>query len=255
MIINLPDWGRVYVATNNLLSSLGQEYTASGGIFGSWNDVDDYYDTTTKSGVRTGVGSLPVSMISYTRLTNGVLAGLAIQAPHIYRNFFKGSLSGSSWEECTGGPYGAPRDTSGIPLPSSGFFTLGHLNNQLIAIDATCTNGAYYSNDTGRIWAKYPGIPAGVSLLCICSPFEETCLIGSNSGLYVLDQNTGSFALNTSGLSSNIIVHGITYKENLFKNGNTQKYVYLATNKGIFQSSDGGNNWVLTIAGNFTAIY
>ena len=259
MILNIPSWSRVYVASNSPspFNYLGLAFSFTGGLFKSWENFDSY-DTTGSI----GVGALPVSTVSFTRLTSGAVAALAIEDPYVpggtiyYRNFYKTDTPGrDQWKETTGGSKGAPRDMSGTPLPQSGFFSLGHINNRLIAIDGTCINGAYFSDDTGRTWTQYTGIPTTISLLSICSPFEETCLIGSSNGLYVLNNNTGSFALNNNGLTAGIRVNGITYKENVFKNGVIQKFVYLATNHGIYQSQDGGNNWVMTIPGNFTTIY
>lgn len=267
MIINVPSWSRVYVSSTDTSSGvnyLGQALSISGGSLGSWTNFDARYDTFTG-----GVGDLPVNMISYTRLKCGTVCGLALDPSVLgtpYRNFYKNDTPQykDPWEEVTAYTPGvAPtRNITGTPLPSfttsgikSSFFTLGHYNNRLIAIDAICNYGAYYSDDTGRTWVQYPGIPTGTSLLSICSPFDESCMIGSSSGLYVLNNNTGIFQINNNGLTAGIRINGITYKENIYKSGSLQKVIFLATNKGIYQSTDGGNNWIMTIPGNYTCIY
>lgn len=273
MVIDMPDWNQVYSVSNvvhnpgaGILDYLGVEISNNHGVPGSWYS-DGSYDTNGR------VGFLPVNMISYTRLANGVLAGLALNrnpAPvtgildtvHC-RNFYK-TCGGDNcgWCEVTGSGIGAKGDTSGIPLPPTvtdtfpGFFTLGHYNNRLIAIDQTCHNGAWYSDDTGRRWFKYPGLPANTPLLCISSPFEQVCLIGTyGQGLYILNVNTQSFQQNNSGLGKNLIVRSITAKENIYKNTTKKRYIYLATNQGIYQSSDDGINWIMTIPGNYVSIY
>jgi len=258
MIINIPNWYRTYIASNNPAPQnyFGQEFSFSGGGYGTWANFDATFDTFPGH-----IGNLGFQMISYTQLSNGILCALGIQppvsSPYNYRNFYKVDTEtyATPWEEVTGDILGAPRNQTGSPLPTNGFFTLGHYNERLIAIDSKCNNGAYYSDDTGRTWIQYPGIPPNTSLLSICSPFEETCLIGSAAGLYVLNNNTGTFQLNTNGLTADLRVSGITYKENVYKTGTSQKFVYLATNKGIYQSTDGGNNFILTIPGNYTCIY
>ena len=270
MLIDLPDWNKVYTVTgivhnpgNKVADYLGVEYSNNHGVRGSFI-TEASYDTNGRTGL------LPVSMVSYTRLTNGVLAGLAINRhadatgvvdTSQMRNFYK-ACSDCPWLEVTANGAYAATDATGTPLPpnttypDTGFFTLGHYNNRLIAIDQTCHYGAFYSDDTGRTWVKYNGLPTGVPLLCVASPFEQLCMVGTyGAGLYTLNVNTQLFEQHNKGLGSNIIVRNIAAKQNLYKNGSTKRFIYLATNKGIFQSSDDGANWVLTIPGNYTAVY
>lgn len=271
MMIELSDWNRIYTVSgvvhdpaNNVADYLGVEYSSNHGIRGSFIS-EASYDTNGRTGL------LPVSMVSYTRLANGVLAGLAINRhadgstgivdTSQMRNFYK-ACADCPWIEVTGNAIYGATDGTGEPLPptatypDTGFFTLGHYNNRLIAIDQTCHYGAFYSDDTGRIWKKYNGLPTGIPMLCIASPFEQICMVGTyGAGLYILNPNTQVFEAHNKGLGSNIIVRNIAAKQNLYKNGTTKRFIYLATNKGIFQSSDDGANWVLTIPGNYTAVY
>ena len=70
-----------------------------------------------------------------------------------------------------------------------------------------------------------------------------------------MNVNTHAFQPCNNGLGNNLIVKGIAAKENIFKNGTLEKLVYIATNRGVYKSSDNGQNWVLIKSGNFTAIY
>ncbi|MCW3121226.1 MAG: hypothetical protein JWQ38_718 [Flavipsychrobacter sp.] len=271
MLIDVADWNRVYTVTNivhnpsaGIGNYLGVEYSPNHGIRGSFV-TEASYDTNGRTGL------LPVSMVSYSRLKNGVLAGIAINrhadvsgavdTAHA-RNFYK-ECADCGWKETTAGTFVTGlNQADGVPLPpntvypDTGFFTLGHYNNRLIAIDHTCHNGAFYSDDTGRNWAKYSGLPTNVQLLCIASPFEEICLVGTfGAGLYRLNVNTQTFELNNRGLTGDLVVRNIAAKTNYYKNKTTKRFIYLATNKGIYQSTDDGNNWVLTIPGNFVAVY
>jgi hypothetical protein len=92
--------------------------------------------------------------------------------------------------------------------------------------------------------------------LCISAPFDEVCLIGTDSaGLYKYNVNTATWEQNNNGVTKNLIVRNIAFKENIYKNNIVKKFIYLATNQGIFQSTDGGINWVMTVPGNFVCVY
>ncbi len=280
MMINIPSWGnRVYASsravtmndgTGNILTNyMGLVYSDHNGALGTWIFENTYDTASSDAGA---VGILPVYMYSFTQLKNGYLCGAAFETPGVMtstrryvRNFYK-TAKDQIWEEVTANPDGVNSlphtNTSGTPLPphnsnpSTAFFTLGHYNNRLIAIDNMGFNGAWYSDDFGANWAQFNGLPIGRPLHCISAPFEEVCLIGTDSaGLYIYNVNTGLWQQNNNGLDKNLIVRNIAFKENIFKNGTVAKYIFLATNRGIFQSTDGGNNWLLTIPGNYVSVY
>jgi hypothetical protein len=272
MLLNVSAWdNRVYTLSNanNVANWLGVLYSDNNGNPKTWA-LDGSYDTM-------GVGILPVRMTSYTFLADGTLCGLAYSGPAendlIHnRNFVKAGKDGdidyaNRWKEVTANPDNIPYlyngNLSGTPLPPYGafvdtaYFYLGHFNNRLIAIDASCHYLAYYSDDKGKNWKDYStGLPPNTSLLCIESPFEEVCLLGTaGKGLYILNIHTGAWEPNNKGLGSDLIVRNIAAKKNVYKNGNVRKFIYIATNKGIYESADGGRNWTQTIPGNFVAVY
>ncbi|MCD6012394.1 MAG: hypothetical protein K0Q79_2256 [Flavipsychrobacter sp.] len=284
MIIDIPDWGKSFVCSDYpyTLNYLGVAFSWNqGGILGSW--WIDLPDTAVVTGdpVSFGLWGNPpyvIRVTSFTLLKNGTLCGYDGRNN---RNFYRTKTT--LWSECTGNPdsavvpgVGDPLNHSGTPLPhripagdppgygftapvdTTAFYSYGHYNNRLIAIDnINCNgNGAYYSDDNGRNWQAYTGLP-NKPLLCIASPFEEMCMIGTDSaGLYVLNNNTGVWEQQVAnGLDKHIIVRNIAFKENIYKNGSRKKFVYLATNKGLYQSTNNGNNWSLTIPGNFVAVY
>ena len=283
MLYNVSSWGnRVYASSysQNINNYVGLVFSDQNGDYATWN-VDASYDTNA-IGAPPTVGILPVRMTSLTQLANGYLCGIAYEptgvitattlANHIryVRNFYKSAKSGAistNWREVTSNPDNVVSIFqgsvgSGNPLPprlgtpDTSFFTLGHYNNRLIAIDQKGEYGAWYSDDFGANWTQYTGLPANVPLLCISAPFEEVCLIGTDSaGLYILNANTGTWQQNNNGVTKNLIVRNIAFKETIYKNGTVSKYIYLATNKGIFQSTDGGHNWIMTIAGNYVGVY
>jgi len=261
--------GFVYATTNSphsiaMPDYVGVAYNNNYGKQGNWS-IDNGYDT-----IPGNVGSMPVRMVSFALMPNGTLAGLAIADDPVlpdytsFRNFYNNGPTNpySFWEETTGSLVNANLPTAGVTLPpnainpDTGFFTLGAYNSRLIAIDQKGNCGAWYSDDLGRNWAPYSGLPKNTPLLCINSPFNQICFIGTyRQGLYYLSPNTTTWMQVTSGLTSNLIIWGITYKQNIFKNNTKINYVFLATNMGIYKSVDNGLHWVLTIPGNFRNIY
>ena len=268
MIVNIQDWNKVFIVNDDLdqHNYTGLSYSLYAGGQGNWYLGE--LDTTGHIG---DYGPYPyLSITTMTLMPNGVLAGY--DSRH-NRNFYRTKTT--FFYECTANPdtvsgfynYGAPynhsgnhlpyNDSNSTPIQTGARYSLGHYNNQLIAIDQNnChTYGAYYSDDTGRNWAPMTGLP-NYPLLCVESPFEEVCLVGTaGAGLYILNTNTHTWQANNNGLASNLTVRSIVGKQRTYKNGKTVAYIFLATDAGIYQSLDGANTWTLTMPGNFTAIY
>ncbi len=254
MLVNVPSWAHSYASSVDPANGLGIIWNADFGAFGKWIN-EDYYDTIQ-------VVWPHAYVTTFTVLKNGTLIAMDPTweggAPPIRRQrcFYRPELQ-ARWKEAT------LKDTINV-LPrnadlgnsNGSWFSLGHLNNEVIAIDNIGNNGAWYSDDICQTWFPFSGLPANTPLMSICSPFEEVCLIGTDGkGVYLLNPNTNTFQPSNNGLPANLSVRGITYKENIYKNDNSQRFVYISTNKGIYRSSDMGVNWQLTIQGNFINIY
>lgn len=225
------DENRIYVAS--IGGRMGIAYSYNNGLPDTWVS-DTTYDSSMQH---------PISVTSFTEMTNNVI--VAYDA--LNNRVFSRNSATDKWVE---------RTNSANPLPAAGFFTFGHYNNTLVAIDNSGINGAWYSNDTGKSWHQYSGLPANRPLLSVSSPFNQVLLVGTDSaGMYSLEGNTTNFQAANNGLANNLSVKGITYKTNLYKNGNTQNYVYIATNLGIYRSVDNGSNWILMMKGNYVDIY
>jgi hypothetical protein len=280
MIIDIPDWNMAFATSDDPSSANYVGVTFNLNMHGKrdywWLDiVDTVVPPATTAEIGDYGGAYPIRITTFALLKNGTLCGYDVLHN---RNFYRTKTT--LWKECTANPdsavelVGSPYNRSGLRLPhrdvhypasglASGTDTLawysyGHINNRLIAIDnKNCNgNGAYFSDDLGRTWEHYTGLP-NRPLLCVSAPFEEIALIGTDSaGLYVLNTNTGVWEVQThNGLGTNIVIRNIAFKENVYKNGKHEKFIYLATNQGIYQSTDGGNNWVKTFPGNFVAVY
>ncbi len=242
MAIFVQSWNHGYIASRDPSTS---------NYFGiAWNEQDGlngwipetYYDSPQV----THIGTMKVS--SFTLLENGTLIALGGSTK---QGLYRTGLT-QRWEEMHSAVSPDTLDLPGIPS----FYSLGHINNRIIAIDNYGASGASYSDDLGTTWRQYAGVPANTPLISIASPFEQICLVGTDSmGLYVINNNTNSFEQVSFGLGTNLVVRSIAFKENVFKSGKKQQYVYLATNQGIYQSTDLGHNWTKTINGNFVAVY
>jgi len=278
-MIEISSWNRIYAVGNQGFPSddLGIYYSLYQGVQGSWY-TEGRPDTDGNGG---GYGLDPtltpptlisINITSFTMLKDQVLCGY--DGMH-NRNFYKTpdilwkevtsvpTADSSSYVIATGRPhYNGLRlphhnPAMAAPVDTTARYSYGHYNNRLIAIDQiNCSgNGAYYSDDTGRNWYQYSGLP-NKPLMCIASPFEEVCFIGTDSaGLWVLNNNTTSWTQANNGLGTNLVVRNIAFKENIYKDASVKKFVFLATNKGIYMSSDLGANWTMTIPGNFVTIY
>lgn len=249
MVQYIPAWDATYCVSNdpdpqNLFGFAGNPRHAEPGY---WHR-EDYYDTIQITDLHN------ISVTSFALLKNNTQ--IAFDAIHNPNRVFSRTALLDRMQEVY--PTGAA-----LPAPSSTvFFSVGHINNRLVAIDnlggavAGGGSAAYYSDDLGRSWTPYSGLPANTPMQCIASPFEQVCLVGTDgAGIYMLNQNTNTFETRNNGLPENCSVRGIAFKENIYKNGTKAQFVYITTNTGLYQSTDMGNNWIKTIPGNLVSIY
>ncbi len=247
MVMYVPKWDAAYCVTNNPdgQNIFGLAGNPLKGLPGYWTR-ENYYDTDQI----TNPHDITCTSLALTK--ESTLC--AYDAVH-NRSFYRTELL-NRWKEAFPGSGTLPA------MSPTTFFSIGHYNNRLIAIDnlggslASGNSTVYYSDDHGSNWSPYTGIPVGVPLQCICSPFEQVCLVGTDGkGIYMLNSNTGVFEARSNGLPGNASVRGIAFKENIYKNGTHTQYVFATTNMGLYQSSDMGASWVKTIAGNMVSIY
>jgi len=138
-------------------------------------------------------------------------------------------------------------------IQPTGFSFLSNFNNTLLLTDHNGANGVHYSNDSGKTWTKYPGLPSQVRLNTTSVPFGSVLLVGTDSnGVYRL--SNGKFEASNNGLESFTTVYSIVGKENIYKNTLEKRYIYIATDKGLYRSDDLGYSWALMLEGDYGAL-
>ncbi len=227
MILDVPGFGtappRIYLAST---VPNGVQYSEDHGV--TWTQ-----ESTTSWGSITGAN---VSSFAYT--PNGFLFGMDQTGANLYLKH--GSLM---WNQSA--------NATGLP---NGIWYLSSFNNTVLAIDRNGAGGVQYSNDTGLTWTKYAGIPGNQQIYACSAPLGQTLLAGTDSaGVYRL--SGGVFVQSNNGLKPFTSVYGITGKQDTYKNGIIKRYVYIATNFGLYRSEDLGQNWVLAMPGDFRTIW
>lgn len=226
IILDVPDHNRVYIGS---IEGQGIAYSVDNGK--TWT-VDSDWDNNTVGG----------NITSLAQLKNGLLFAHTFTTDSLYQR--DNASDKWTWVD------------QKTPLPNTGVFYLSHYNNTLLATDISGTNGVYASDDNGANWHAYSGLPNTHILYTTAAPFDETLLVGTDSlGVYRLEPSTGSFVASNSGLGTNTVVYSIVGKDDLYKNKVDKKYVYIATNKGLFRSEDLGRNWSLVKTGSYVGLY
>lgn len=230
MVIDVPSFDEGYVFLASATANGGMVYSDSNGSKNSWKEDI--------SSVLTGS-----TMTSFTQLMDGRLIGF----DDINRKVFLKPDAGSGWSQMSG---------NNLPAAGTGQFFISHYGNTIVAADYTGNAGVWFSNDAGDNWAQYSGIPAGVRIYSAYSPFEKVLLIGlEGQGVLRLPLGSTTFERANNGLDVNTSVHGITAKNNTYKNNAKKPYVYIAANTGVYRSEDNGENWIKVKAGNYSVIY
>jgi len=225
MILNVESYGKIYLASIDP-TSRGVVYSEDHGK--KWK-VDNNFDTSVN----------PTALISsFTQLKNGTMFGFDDTKDSLYRKDNKDD----AWSH-----FLQNRQQPG------GMSYLSHFNNTLLLTDFRGTNGVQYSNDSGKNWTPYTGLPIR-KLLCTNAPLDRVLLVGTDSfGVYRLEN--GRFVASNNGLENYTTVYAIAGKEDIYKNGIEKRYIYLATNRGVYRSEDLGFTWALVLEGDFGSLY
>lgn len=224
IMLSAMDQNRVYIGGKD-----------GNGIFFSEDEGKNWFDDPLWDDNVTG-GTIS----SFAQLKNNVIYAYSNTSSSLYRKDNKTD----KWSLVT--------QTNG---PSGGLYYLSHFDNTLLLTDFT-GNDVYYAStgNAGSVsWNTYSGLP-GRGLYATNAPFDEVLLVGTDSmGVYRLQ--SGSFVPSNNGLDNGTTVYGIVGKDNIYKNGARKRFIYLATDKGLFRSEDLGQNWVMVKTGSYIGVY
>lgn len=234
--VNTPAFkNRVYIGGTGKKGYIFNDSNGRPGIsYSNWKDEDD---------INIPTGTI---MTSFTLLDNNTL----IAYDDVNKRTFKVSSPTQQWTQ-----------TTGSPLPTAGKFFLSHMGNIVLAADKTGANGVYYSANDGNSWSQYSGIPTSLQILSMCGGFGQTVLVGTNGGgVYRLPAGSTKFVTANIGMPKNAIVKSLSEKYDYYKNNTSKKYIYAATDQGVYRSQDLGENWVKVYEnpdkkGSFTVMY
>jgi hypothetical protein len=224
LILNSESHGRIYLSSIDP-ATRGVVYSEDNGL--KWKP-DGKWDA----------GALGGGISSFAQLKNGALFAFSDNNDSLYLRDNKDD----DWSHYP--------QTKQQP---SGTSYLSSFNNTLLLTDLSGAQGVQYSNDSGKTWTKYTGLPLA-ALHATGAPFGSVLLVGTDSmGIYRLEN--GVFKASNNGLETHTTVYSIAGKEDIYKNGFQKRYIYIATDKGLYRSEDLGFSWALVLEGDYGAVY
>ena len=224
MILNVEDHGRIYLSSIDPATK-GIVYSEDNGK--KWKP-DNEWDDNAMGG----------RISSFAQLRNGALFAYSDDKDSLYRRDNKDD----KWSQAQ----------PNVKQPT-GLSFLTRFNNTLILTDRLGVEAVQYSSDSGKTWKKYPGLPVR-PLYGTNAPFDKVLLVGVDSmGVYRLEND--KFVASNNGLESYTTVYAIAGKDDIYKNGLEKRYIYIATNKGLYRSEDLGFSWALVLEGDFRALH
>lgn len=143
-----------------------------------------------------------------------------------------------------------------FPVDGTAFF-LSSNSTTLFLTDYNGIGGVWYSQDQGLHWKQMNqgALPLNHHWNCAVSPNGDNSFLVGTDSMGVYRVVNGGFVSATVGLEKNIVVSGMTLKQNTYKNDAVRNYVFIATNKGIYRSEDNGQTWDKMTSGEFDGVY
>ncbi len=146
-----------------------------------------------------------------------------------------------------------PTDTNSNSRNKAGWY-LAHLVDTLFAVDYIGQSGVYQSKDFGLNWTTTTGLPNAHKILCANTPtgFNNMFVGFDSAGMYKL--NGSAFTQVGNGIPWYAKISAIEGKEVIYRTNVSKKYLFCATDVGLFMSENAGVDWRLVRAGNFSTL-
>ncbi len=129
-------------------------------------------------------------------------------------------------------------------------------HDTLFAVDFNGRNGIFYSTNFGADWATISGIPKKRKILFANQPeFSDNFYVGIDSGgLYRLDGANFFFNTAGAGMPWSTKVSYVEGKRIIYRTDVVRKYLFAATDEGLFISETGGLDWRVLRTGSYSTL-
>ncbi len=139
-------------------------------------------------------------------------------------------------------------------LPTAAWF-LSHSHDTLISVDFEGRDGVRFSTNGGVNWNSYTGVSNNGKEILFGNNTPETgeFYIGRDSGgLFKLSGT--AFVPTGSGIPTYAKVSYVVSKQKVYRTNEIKKYLFCATNMGLYESQTNGQDWSLVRTGNFSTL-
>ncbi|MEZ5046424.1 MAG: hypothetical protein R2831_05480 [Chitinophagaceae bacterium] len=141
---------------------------------------------------------------------------------------------------------------TGLPKIDTAFWYIAHSHDTLLAIDFNGKHGVYWSSNEGVDWTKCSAMPTKKKIL-FGNQADNAFFIGYDSlGLYKLEGT--QFVNASAGIPWYAKVSYLVGKQVVYRTDKIKKYLFCATDIGLYISENDGKDWRLHKDGTYSTL-